>query len=73
MTEISITEFRNNIKYYSEKLIEDDIMVMNNGKPVMHITNPNKHRIELVESLMGCVPFPDADVDKIMEEKLKEL
>lgn len=73
MTEVTITDFRNNIKYYSEMVAEEDLLIMNNGKPVMQITSPNKRRIELGRSLRGCVPYPDADVEKIMENKLREL
>jgi len=70
MTEISITEFRKNIKYYSEQVLKTDLLVMNNGKPVMKVTNPNKYKIQLVDSLIGSVePF---DENEIMEGKLSQ-
>lgn len=71
MTEISISEFRNNIKYYSKKVQEEDLLIMNNGKPIMKVTNPNKNKLLLVDSLLGSVPADDEK--KILKNKLNEL
>ena len=71
MTEISISEFRNNIKYYSSKVTEEDLIVTSNGKPIMKITNPNKNRRQIVESLYGCIPV--CDENEIYKKRLKEL
>lgn len=71
MTEVSISEFRNNIKYYSSRLSEEDILVMSNGKPIMKITSPNKNKQLLAKSLFGSIP--KANEEKILEEKIKEL
>lgn len=71
MTEVSISEFRNNIKYYSSKVLEDDLLVMSNGKPVMKVTNPNKNKAKILESLRGCIPVMDEN--EIYKKRLKEL
>ena len=71
MTEVSISEFRNNIKYYSSKVLEDDLLIMSNGKPVMKVTNPNKNKMKLIESLYGCIPVMDEN--EIYKKRLKEL
>ena len=71
MTEISISEFRKNLKHYSSKVIEDDILVMNNGKPVMKVINPNKNKIILAKSLIGSIPV--FDEEEVLSNRLKEL
>lgn len=71
MTEISISEFRNNIKYYSKKVLEEDILVTNNGKPIMKVSNPIKNKMLIAESLRGCIPV--CDENEIYKKRLKEL
>lgn len=71
MIEVSISEFRKNIKYYSTKVQDEDIIVINNGRPIMKIENPNKNRILIAKSLRGCIEAFDENT--ILEEKLKEL
>lgn len=71
LTEISISEFRKNLKYYSSKVIEDDILVMNNGTPVMKVINPNKNKIILAKSLIGSIPV--FDEEEVLSKRLKEL
>lgn len=71
MTEITISEFRNNIKHYSTKVLKEDILVTSNGKPIMKVTNPNKNRMLIAKSLRGCIPA--CDENKIYKKKLKEL
>lgn len=71
MTEVSISEFRKNIKLYSSKVQDEDLLIVSNGKPVMRVSNPNKAKLQLLDSLRGVVPI--GDENKIMESKLKEL
>ena len=71
MTEVSISEFRKNIKLYSSKVQDEDLLIVSNGKPVMRVSNPNKAKLQLLDSLRGVVPI--GDENKILESKLKEL
>ena len=71
MIEISISEFRKNIKHYSTLVLKEDILVVNNGKPVMKVINPNKSRLMLAKSLLGSVP--EANEEEILEDRIKEL
>ena len=72
MINISISEFRKNIKRYAKMCEREDILVYSNDKPVMKIVSPYSERMKLVESIIGCAPSNE-DVEKIMESKLKEL
>ena len=72
MTQISISEFRNNIKHYSQLVKEDDILVVNNGKPIMKITDPMKDNIARMKSIKGILKT-DKSFEEIMEEKLLDI
>ena len=71
MMEVSISDFRNNIKHYSKKVLEEDLLVVSNGKPVMKVTNPNKNKMLIAKSLRGCIPV--VDENEIYKKRLKEL
>lgn len=49
MKEISISDFRNNIKMYTNIVQDEDIIVMNNNKPAIKLINPNKEESIKVE------------------------
>lgn len=72
MTQISISEFRNNIKHYSQLVKEEDILVVNNGKPIMRITDPMKDNIARMKSIKGILKT-DKSFEEIMEEKLLDI
>lgn len=72
MTQISISEFRKNIKLYSSKVKEEDILVMNNGKPIMKISDPMKDKVEKMKSLQGIINT-EKTFEEIMEEKVLDI
>lgn len=72
MTQISISEFRNNIKHYSQLVKKEDILVVNNGKPIMRITDPMKDNIARMKSIKGILKT-DKSFEEIMEEKLLDI
>ena len=72
MLSISITDFRKDIKKYSELVKQEDIMVTSNGKPVMRIVDPTKDKKQKLMKLRGIVRT-DKTEEEIMEGKLKEL
>lgn len=72
MIEVTISEFRKNLKKYSKMLEKDSIMVFNNGKPIMKVEHPNIDKLRLLESLRGCVPDDGRDYDDIKKEYMSE-
>ena len=72
MTKISISEFRNNIKHYSSKVKDEDILVLSNGKPIMRISDPMKDNIVRMKSIQGILNT-DKTFEEIMEEKLLDI
>ena len=72
MTQISISEFRKNLKKYSDAVKEEDILVFNNGKPVMRISDPNRNKVLQLKKLRGIIDS-EQTFEEIMEGKLKDL
>lgn len=72
MTQISISEFRKKIKHYSQLVKEEDILVVNNGKPIMKITNPTKDNIARMKSIKGIIKT-DKSFEEIKEDKLLDI
>lgn len=72
MTQISISEFRKNIKRYSQLVKEEDILVVNNGKPIMRITDPMKDNIARMKSIKGIIKT-DKSYEEIKEDKLLDI
>ena len=72
MTQITVSEFRRDMKRYAELVKTEDIIVVSHGTPVMRISDPFKDRVLAVKQLRGSV-HTDTDYDAVMEERLKEL
>ena len=72
MTEITVTEFRRDLKKYAELVKQEDILVLNNGRPVMMITDPMKDKIRAVKALRG-IAKGNEDPEEILKERLKSL
>lgn len=72
MTQVTISEFRKNIKHYSEIIKNEDILVLSNGKPIMRVSNPVKDKIERMKSIKGIIKT-DKTYEQILEEKLLDL
>lgn len=72
MLQITISEFRKDIKKYSELVKEQDIIVVSNGKPVMRVSDPMKEKITKIKSLKG-IAKTELNYEDILREKLTEL
>ena len=72
MTQISISEFRKNLKKYTDAVKEEDILVFNNGRPVMRICDPNRDKVVQLKKLRGIIKT-DLTYEEIMEGKLTDL
>ena len=72
MIQISISEFRKNLKKYTETVKEEDILVFSNGCPVMRISDPNRDKVQQLKKLRGIIKT-DLTYEEIMEGKLTDL
>ena len=71
MTQIAITEFRNNIKKYSEMAKEHDLEIMSRGEVVFIVKSPKSNKKDAFNALMGAVRS-ETDYEDILKEKVKE-
>lgn len=53
---ITVTEFKKNLGKYLELSEHEDIFISKNGKVIAKLTNPNKNRLELANSIIGIIP-----------------
>lgn len=72
MSEVSITELRNNIKKYAKLAQNEDFQVTNRGEIVFYIKSPKSYVAEAIDRLKGAaetnIPYED-----ILKGKLKDL
>ena len=72
MTQITISDFRQNLKKYAEIVKYEDIIVVSNGKPVMRISDPVRNRVDEIRKLRGIAKTSQSS-EEIMENKIREL
>ena len=72
MTQVSITEFRNNIKKYSEMVQIQDLEVVNRGQVIFIVKSPKSNKESAFSALMGAAKS-DIPCEEILKEKTKEL
>ena len=69
---VNITDFRRDLKKYAEMVKTEDIIVVNNGKQIMKITDPAKNKVLRMKCLRG-IAKTDQDPEEIMKGKLQQL
>lgn len=52
---VTITEFLNNMKYYAEIVLKEDILIERYGKPIFVISDPAKYKMERMKKLKGIL------------------
>ena len=72
MIQITISDFRQNLKKYAEIVKHEDIIVVSNGKPVMRISDPARNRVDEIKKLRGIAKTSQSS-EEIMENKIREL
>jgi prevent-host-death family protein len=72
MIQITISDFRQNLKKYAEIVKHEDIIVVSNGKPVMRISDPARNRVDEIRKLRGIAKTSQSS-EEIMENKIREL
>ena len=72
MIEVSVTEFRKDLKKYAEMVKTQDLVIVSNGRPIMKITDPAKNKTLRMKQLRG-VAKADKDPEEILKGKLSEL
>ena len=66
---ITATELKYNIGKYLKIVDKEDVGIKKNGKLVAILSNPNKDRLSILQSLKGILPN-DIDESDIKKERL---
>ena len=69
---ISVTELKEHLSKYLKLSMTQDIFITKNNKVIAKLTNPNKDRVNLVESLIGVIS-DDISLEDAKEERIKKL
>ena len=72
MTQVNITEFRNNIKMYSEMAKKQDLEITNRGEVLFIVKGPRSNREDAFKALLGAAKS-ETDYSEILKEKVSEL
>jgi len=67
---ITATEFKTNFGKYLDSIENEDIFITKNGRIVARITRPEIDKLELLNSLVGCLKG-GPDLDEARDERLK--
>ena len=64
---ITTAELQENLSKYLILAATEEILIMENGKIIAMLSNPNQNRVEMAQSLFGILP-----TDITLEESKKE-
>lgn len=67
---ITATEFKKNLGMYMLKALEEDIYITKNGQVLVKLSNPNKDKIDVLNSLVGAASSENLSLDDIKEKRL---
>lgn len=70
--QVSISDFRNNMKKYEKLAKKEDIEVLNHNKTIFIVRSPDNIKKEACMFLKGILP-KDFSYEDVMKNKLKEL
>ena len=67
---ITATEFKKNSGMYMLKALEEDIYITKNGEVLVKLSNPNRDKIDILNSLVGAASSEDLSLDEIKKMRL---
>ncbi len=67
---ITATEFKKNLGMYMLKAQEEDIYITKNGHLLVKLSNPNKEKTDILNSLVGAASSEDLSLEDIKEMRL---
>ena len=53
---VTVANFQENMNYYISMAAKQDIFIVQDGKIIAKLTNPNQDRISAAKSLFGILP-----------------
>jgi len=72
MTQINVTDFRNNLKKYAELAQIEDLEIINRGETLFYVQGKKSKRKDAFNALIGCIDSKEKYED-ILKHKVEEL
>lgn len=72
MTQVNMTEFRNNLKKYSKLAQKTDIEVVNRNKVMFVVKSTRSSKKDALNGILGAAKF-DGDYQDILKGRVKNL
>ncbi|MBR0461949.1 MAG: hypothetical protein IJJ00_04470 [Erysipelotrichaceae bacterium] len=72
MTQVTITDFRKNLKKYSILAQKEDLEIVNRKEVVFIVKGPRSSKMDAFNALMGAARS-DVPYEEILKERIKEL
>ena len=72
MCYVTATELKNNLSYYLEKSIEEDVYVTKNNRVISVLTNPHLKALYEIEKTIQKINFPKETKEKSIKELIGE-
>ena len=72
MEQVSITEFRNNLKKYVHLAKQTDLEVLNHGEVVLIVKSPGSRKKKAFDNLVGAA-VSNTPYEDVLLHKLEEL
>ena len=69
---VTVADFQQNINHYLELVSKQDIFIMQDGKVIAKLTQPQQDRVSAAKSLFGILP-QKTTWEEAMEERANSL
>ncbi len=68
---ITATEFKKNLGKYMQLALSEDVYITKNGTILVKMSNPNKDKVDILNSLVGAAADNGMTVDEIKAARLE--
>lgn len=68
---ITATEFKKNLGKYMQLALSEDVYITKNGTVLVKMSNPNKDKVDILNSLVGAAEDNGMTVDEIKAARLE--
>ncbi|MBQ3466610.1 MAG: type II toxin-antitoxin system prevent-host-death family antitoxin [Firmicutes bacterium] len=68
---ITATEFKKNLGKYMQLALSEDVYITKNGTVLVKMSNPNKDKVDILNSLVGAAADNGMTVDEIKAARLE--
>ena len=68
---ITATEFKKNLGKYMQLALDEDVYITKNGTILVKMSNPNRDKVDILNSLVGIAADNNMTMDEIKAARLE--